>query len=160
VRRIDVDTALEMREAVLTEFAKADVVVKAAAVADFRPARRFDRKLKKEDLPEGEGLAIELVRNPDILAEISRQKGRRIVIGFAAESHDVLAAAQRKIQRKGCDLIVANDVSAEGSGFDVDTNAVSFVWPDGKVESLPPLSKAEVASRLLDQVRALRERQP
>jgi phosphopantothenoylcysteine decarboxylase / phosphopantothenate---cysteine ligase len=160
VRRIDVETALEMREAVLAEFAKADVVVKAAAVADFRPAQRADRKIKKEDLAEGEGLSLELVRNPDILEEISRQKGRRVVVGFAAESHDVLAAARRKVLRKGCDLIVANDVSAAGSGFDVDTNAVSFVWPDGEVESLPPLSKAEVATRLLDHVRGLRERRP
>ena len=96
------------------------------------------------------------MRNPDILAEISQQKGDRVIVGFAAESHDVLAAARRKLERKGCDLIVANDVSGTASGFDVDTNTVSFVWPNGDAESLPPLPKREVAARLLDRVRALR----
>lgn len=157
VRRVDVETALEMRDAVLMELPTIDVVVKAAAVGDFRAARREEHKIKKEDLPGDAGLSIELVRNPDILAEISREKGTRIVVGFAAESHDVLAAARRKIERKGCDLIVANDVSAPDSGFDVDINTVSFVWPNGETESLPPLPKAEVAARLLDRVRALRE---
>ncbi|MGH0030021.1 MAG: bifunctional phosphopantothenoylcysteine decarboxylase/phosphopantothenate--cysteine ligase CoaBC [Myxococcota bacterium] len=156
VRRVDVGTALEMRAAVLEELPKAQVVVKAAAVADFRAAETSSRKIRKEDLPEGEGLSIELVRNPDILAEICQQKGDRVVVGFAAESHDVLASARRKIARKGCDLIVANDVSDASSGFDVDTNTVSFVWPDGRDESLPPLPKHEVASRLLDRIRALR----
>ncbi len=78
-----------------------------------------------------------------------------MIVGFAAESHDVLASARRKLERKGCDLIVANDVSGSDSGFDVDTNTVSFVWPDGRAESLPPLPKHEVATRLLDRVRAL-----
>jgi len=157
VRRVTVETALEMREAVLRELPKADVVVKAAAVGDFRAARREERKIKKEDLAVGSGLSIDLVRNPDILEEISREKGTRIVVGFAAESHDVIDSARRKLRRKGCDLIVANDVSGDASGFDVDTNTVSFVWPSGETESLPPLPKAEVAARLLDRVRALRE---
>ncbi|HVH20133.1 MAG TPA: phosphopantothenoylcysteine decarboxylase [Myxococcota bacterium] len=99
---------------------------------------------------------MELVRNPDILAEVCRQKGDRLVVGFAAESHDVIASARRKLARKGCDLMVANDISQEGSGFDADQNAVSFVWPGGEVENLPPLAKSEVATRLLDRVRALR----
>jgi phosphopantothenoylcysteine decarboxylase/phosphopantothenate--cysteine ligase len=157
VRRVDVETALDMREAVLKELPKSDVVVKAAAVADFRAAERSERKIKKEDLEADAGLRLELVRNPDILEEVSRERGERIVVGFAAESHDVIEAARRKIQRKGCSLIVANDVSDASSGFDVDTNTVSFVWPSGEVESLPPLPKAEVAARLLDRVRSLRE---
>jgi phosphopantothenoylcysteine decarboxylase/phosphopantothenate--cysteine ligase len=95
------------------------------------------------------------VRNPDILAEICGLEGDRVVVGFAAESHDVLASARRKIRRKGCDLLVANDVSRHGSGFDADTNTVSFVWPDGEVEELPSLPKAEVASQLLDRVSKL-----
>ncbi len=155
VRRIDVETALEMRDAVLLELPKADVVIKAAAVADFRAAVVSERKIKKEDLGEGASLTLELVRNPDILAEICRQKGNRVIVGFAAESHDVLASARRKLERKGCDLIVANDVSGSESGFEVDTNTVSFVWPGGRAESLPPLPKHEVATRLLDRVRAL-----
>ena len=157
VRRIDVETALEMRDAVLGELPKADVVVKAAAVGDFRAADRAAHKIKKEELADGEGLTVELVRNPDILAEICRRKGTRVVVGFAAESHDVIEAARRKIARKGCDLLVANDVSGADSGFDVDTNTVSFVWPNEDVESLPPLPKSDVAGRLLDRVRALRE---
>ncbi len=155
VRRVDVGTALEMRDAVLAEFAAADVVVKAAAVADFRPAAASELKIRKEDLADGAGLSLELVRNPDILAEICRDKGKRVVVGFAAESHDVIATARSKIARKGCDLLVANDVSNADSGFDVDHNTVSFVWPAGDVESLPPLSKDEVAGHLLDRVTKL-----
>jgi phosphopantothenoylcysteine decarboxylase/phosphopantothenate--cysteine ligase len=157
VRRVDVDSALEMREAVLAELPKAQLVVKAAAVADFRPERPAERKIRKEDL-EGDGaFSIDLVRNPDILAEVCQRKEGRIVVGFAAESHDVIPAARRKLARKGCDLLVANDVSQADSGFDVDTNTVVFVWPDGDTESLPPLPKDEVARHLLDRIQKLRE---
>jgi phosphopantothenoylcysteine decarboxylase/phosphopantothenate--cysteine ligase len=104
VTRIDVESALDMRAAVLREQASAAIVVMAAAVADFRPASAVGRKIKKEDLAEGAGLTLELVANPDILAEISRERGARIVVGFAAETNDVLAAARRKLARKGCDL--------------------------------------------------------
>jgi phosphopantothenoylcysteine decarboxylase/phosphopantothenate--cysteine ligase len=132
-------------------------VVKAAAVADFRPANPREQKIKKEDLAEGEGLTLELVPNPDILAEICRSPGERVVVGFAAESRDVVEAARRKIVRKGCDLLVANDVSRSDAGFDVDTNAVHFVTPDGEVEDLPLLSKDEVAVHLIDRVVKLRD---
>lgn len=159
VRRVDVDTALEMRDAVLRELDAADVVVMSAAVADFRPARPAARKIKKEELDPGAGLQLELVANPDILAEISRERGARVVVGFAAESHDVLEAARRKLARKGCDLLVANDVSRADAGFDSDRNAVWFLSPDGQVEELPLLPKPEVAARLLDRVeKLLRER--
>jgi phosphopantothenoylcysteine decarboxylase/phosphopantothenate--cysteine ligase len=131
-------------------------VIKAAAVADYRPEVASDRKLKKEDLPSSGRLTLELVQNPDILAEISRDKGSRIVVGFAAESHDVLAAAQRKLARKGCDLIVANDISRTDSGFEVDRNAVLFVWPDQQVEELPLLEKSGVAAQLFDRLEKLR----
>jgi phosphopantothenoylcysteine decarboxylase/phosphopantothenate--cysteine ligase len=156
VRRIDVETALEMRDRVLEELAPATVVVMSAAVADFRPAAASPRKLRKEDLPADAGLTLELVRNPDILAEICRAEGRRVVVGFAAESHDVVASARRKLARKGCDLLVANDVSLAGSGFDADENSVLFVWPGGDVEELPRLPKSEVAAQLLDRVEKLR----
>lgn len=157
VRRVDVETALEMREAVLAELPRASVVVMAAAVADFRPEAPVAGKIKKESLAPEAGLSISLVRNPDILAEVAAAGGGRIVVGFAAESGDVVEAARRKLERKRCDLIVANDVSRAGSGFDVDTNAVWFVWPGGDVEELPLLSKREVAARLLDRVEKLRE---
>jgi len=156
VRRIDVETALEMREAVLAEFRSATVVVMAAAVGDFRPADPAARKIKKEDLPPGAGIQIHLVANPDILAEISRERGERVVVGFAAESHDVVEAARRKLERKGCDLMVANDISRRDAGFDSDQNAVILLSPGGDAEELPLLSKAEVAARILDRVEKLR----
>jgi phosphopantothenoylcysteine decarboxylase/phosphopantothenate--cysteine ligase len=157
VRRVDVESALEMRDAVRAELGAATVVVMAAAVADFRPAAPADRKIKKEELPEGAGLTLELVPNPDILAEVSAERGARVVVGFAAESHDVVEAARRKLRRKGCDLIVANDVSRSDAGFEADENAVWLVWPGGDVEELPLLPKQEVARRLLDRVEKLRE---
>ena len=155
VTRVDVETALEMRDAVAHAFEGASVLVMSAAVADFRPAERQARKIKKEDLDEGAGLALELVRNPDILAELSAVRGDRIVVGFAAESHDVVEAARRKLARKGCDLLVANDVSREDAGFETDENAVHLFTPDGQVDELPLLPKAEVAARILDRVEKL-----
>jgi phosphopantothenoylcysteine decarboxylase/phosphopantothenate--cysteine ligase len=161
VRRVDVETALEMRDAVRAELATCTIFVAAAAVADFRPVAAAPHKIKKEQLGEGEGLVLELVPNPDILAEVgaasAREGGGRIVVGFAAESRDLVAAARRKLARKGCDLVVANDVTRAGAGFDADTNAVTFVWPGGEVEELPLLSKREVAERLLERVGKLRE---
>ncbi|HEY8123001.1 MAG TPA: bifunctional phosphopantothenoylcysteine decarboxylase/phosphopantothenate--cysteine ligase CoaBC [Myxococcota bacterium] len=157
VRRIDVESALDMREAVLREQTSAAIVVMAAAVADFRPASTAGRKIKKEDLADGSGITLELVANPDILAEISRERGARVVVGFAAESHDVLAAARRKLARKGCDLLVANDISRSDAGFDTDQNAVMLLTPDGQVEELPLLPKREVAARIFDRIEKLRE---
>ena len=157
VTRIDVESALDMRTAVLREQASAAIVVMAAAVGDFRPAQAAARKLKKEDLAESAGLTLELVANPDILAEISRERGERLVVGFAAESHDVLAAARRKLARKGCDLLVANDISRSDSGFETDQNAVLLLTPDGQVEELPLLPKSEVAARIFDRIEKLRE---
>jgi phosphopantothenoylcysteine decarboxylase/phosphopantothenate--cysteine ligase len=156
VRRLDVETALEMRAAVLAELPRASVVVMAAAVADFRPADPVAGKIKKEELPAGAGLELRLVQNPDILAEISRERGARIVVGFAAESRDVIANARRKLARKGCDLIVANDVSRSDAGFEADRNAVALVAPGGEVEELPLLDKREVAARIWDRIEKLR----
>ncbi len=157
VERIDVETSLEMRDAVLADFERAAIVIMAAAVADFRPAEASERKIKKEDLAEDAGLQLQLVRNPDILAEISAERGNRIVVGFAAESHDVLAAARRKLKRKGCDLLVANDISRADAGFETDENAVILLTPDGASEELPLLPKPEVAARIFDRIEKLRE---
>jgi phosphopantothenoylcysteine decarboxylase/phosphopantothenate--cysteine ligase len=160
VERLDVETAQEMWSAVMEQLPRVTIVVKAAAVADFRPAVASERKLKKEDLPEGAGLTLELERTPDILAELCRKKGERTVVGFAAESHDLVEAARRKLARKGCDLLVANDVSREDSGFDADRNSVVFVWPGGDIEELPSLPKRAVAAQLLDRVEKLRAGKP
>ena len=143
--------------AVLAEFEDASIVIKAAAVADFRPANATPQKIKKESLGEGGRLTLELVQNPDILREISARKGDRTIVGFAAESHDVVAAAKRKLLRKGCDLIVANDISRADAGFEADENAVFFVWPSGEIESLSLLPKSAVAAELFDRIEKLRE---
>jgi len=159
VERIDVGTAAQMRDAVLAELPAATIVIKAAAVADFRPAHAEERKIKKEALEEGSGLHLELVPTVDILREVCASEGERIVVGFAAESHDVAGAAKRKIARKGCDLLVANDISRTDAGFGTDDNAVLFVTPGGEVEELPLLPKREVAAQLFDRIEKLaRER--
>ena len=165
VRRVDVESALEMREAVRAEAPGAAVVVMSAAVADFRPARPQSHKIKKEELAEDAGLHIELLRNPDILAELCAARPAAapgappapIVVGFAAESRNLLAAARRKLARKGCDLLVANDIRQPGGGFESDENAVVLLDAAGGAEELPRLPKAEVAAHLWDRVEKLRE---
>jgi phosphopantothenoylcysteine decarboxylase/phosphopantothenate--cysteine ligase len=152
---IHVETAEEMFRAVLAELEIAHVVIKAAAVADYRPKQRADRKIKKEQaLPE-----ITLEPTPDILAEIGKRKGSRILVGFAAETEDLVANARKKLERKHLDLMVANDVGKPGAGFDVDTNVVKILDASGGVEALPLLSKREVADRILDRVAALLTKQ-
>ncbi len=149
VEFVGVTTAMEMHDAVLSRAASADVIIKAAAVADFRPAERNGQKVKKG----GEEQAVlSLQRNPDILAELGRLKGQQLLVGFAAETDDLLANAGKKLETKNLDLIVANDVSQPGSGFDGDTNAVQLLYRDGQREELPLMSKDEVAWALLDRI--------
>jgi len=131
---------------------QADLIIKAAAVADFRPAVRGDQKVKKGS---AETTTIELQRNPDILAELGQQKGSRVLIGFAAETEELLKHAREKLASKNLDMIVANDVTQEGAGFNGDTNIVRFLSADGNVEELPQMTKAEVAELLLDRATAL-----
>jgi phosphopantothenoylcysteine decarboxylase/phosphopantothenate--cysteine ligase len=138
----------------------ATIVIKAAAVADFRPEVPEAKKIKKESLESESGITLRLVTNPDILAEVCAQKGDRIVVGFAAESENVVQAGLRKLQKKGCDLLVANDISREDAGFNVDTNAVYILSPDGEVEEIPLSSKREIASQVLDRVEKLRSEKP
>lgn len=158
VLRRDVKTALEMRDALREAVDGADILVMAAAVSDFRPAAPRERKLKKEELGGRDRIALELERNPDILAELSAERPQLVVVGFAAETGDPVPSARRKLEAKRCDLMVANDVSRAGAGFGVDTNAVSLVWPGGEVEELPVLDKREVARHLLDRIEKLLER--
>ncbi len=146
---VKVTTALEMLEAVLSRSSGADAIVKAAAVADYRPARREHLKVKKGDASEG---SISLQRNPDILAELGKLKGDRVLIGFAAETNDLLVNAGKKLAEKNLDMIVANDVSMPGAGFDSDTNVVQFLHRNGQVEKLPEMSKSEVADLLVDRI--------
>ncbi len=151
VRRVDVETALQMREATLAHAEGQALIVMTAAVGDYRPADVAPHKLKKDAL--GDAPSLLLTRNPDILAELA---GRApVVVGFAAETEDVERHATAKLRAKGCDLIVANDVSEAGSGFGTDTNRVLIVGRDGAVESLPQLTKDEVADRILDRAARL-----
>ncbi|MCH4084204.1 MAG: bifunctional phosphopantothenoylcysteine decarboxylase/phosphopantothenate--cysteine ligase CoaBC [Olsenella sp.] len=153
VDRVDVVSARQMHDAALSSFSDADVAICAAAVADYTPAEPADHKLKKahEHLD-----SIRLVETADILAELSAVKGARKVVGFAAETHDLMANAQAKLARKGCDMIVANDVSRADSTFGSDTDRVAFVYAD-HVEQLDTLPLASVASELLDRVGTLLE---
>jgi phosphopantothenoylcysteine decarboxylase/phosphopantothenate--cysteine ligase len=152
VQRIDVRTAEEMLRAVNENFEKATIAIFAAAVADYRPAKSFDQKIKREKEP----LTITLEPNADILATVAKNKGNRLVVGFAAETERVAENARKKLTAKNADIIVANDVTAEGAGFDVDTNVVTLFSRDGRDVALPRMSKTEVAHRILDEVVRLR----
>jgi len=156
VARIDVETAREMREAVLGALERATIVVLAAAVADYAPVRAEDRKLKRE---KADALTLELVRNPDILAEVVQKRGTRTIVGFAAETDHLLENARGKLARKGCDLIVANDVSRSDIGFDVDRNEVVIVGPGpDELREIPAGPKSEIAARILERVLEVRRR--
>jgi phosphopantothenoylcysteine decarboxylase/phosphopantothenate--cysteine ligase len=152
VRVIAVESAVEMGRALRAEYLRATVLVMAAAVADYRPTTVLDRKHKKA----GGEWTLALTRNADILSGLARQKGRRVVVGFAAETHDVVAGARRKLREKQLDLVVANDVTAEGAGFGTDTNVVRLIDAGGGDDALPVLPKDEVAGRIFDWVVARR----
>lgn len=152
VETIQVASAQEMYQVVMEQADKADLVIKAAAVADFRPVARGEQKVKKG---ASGAMAIELQRNPDILAALGENKGSRVLVGFAAETEDLLKHAREKLTKKNLDMIVANDVTQAGAGFDGDTNIVRFLSADGAVEELPQMSKQAVAEALLDRVAAL-----
>jgi phosphopantothenoylcysteine decarboxylase/phosphopantothenate--cysteine ligase len=152
VERVDVRSAEEMHRAVAQRIAGTSIAILAAAVADYRPVEQHAEKIKKGNAP----LTISLEATTDILAEVARNKGQRIVVGFAAETDHVAENARKKLSAKNADLIVANDVTAEGAGFDHDTNVVTLFSRDGRDLALPKLSKSEVAQRILDEVVRLR----
>jgi phosphopantothenoylcysteine decarboxylase/phosphopantothenate--cysteine ligase len=145
VETIPVQSAKEMKDAVVKATAKTDVLIMAAAVADYMPKTVAAQKIKKG---EG-GLTLELVKTPDIISEV---KGTFLKIGFAAETEDLIANAKKKLTNKALDMIVANDVSVKGTGFGADTNKVTILKKDGKQEDLPLMSKREVADKILDHV--------
>ena len=149
VRLLAVRRAVEMRDAVVAECADADAVIMAAAVADYQPAEAVGQKIKRRQ----EGLSLSMVRTPDILADVGRREGL-VKVGFAAESEDLLPNARAKLKEKGLELIVANEITAEGSVFGSDTNKVTILDGEGE-EELPLMTKYEVAARVLDRVAAL-----
>ncbi len=146
VEMVDVGTAQQMYEAVQKAVAKADALIMAAAVADYRPVRASESKIKRQQVSE---LILELERTPDILGQV---KGDFLRVGFAAESENLVANAKEKLHKKKLDLVVGNDITAAGSGIGADTNQVVIINREDKVEKLPLLPKREVADRILDKV--------
>ncbi|TKD71710.1 bifunctional phosphopantothenoylcysteine decarboxylase/phosphopantothenate--cysteine ligase CoaBC [Pseudalkalibacillus hwajinpoensis] len=151
VKRIDVVTADDMFQAVIKAADLADVVIKAAAVADYRPALVSSEKVKKSD----DAIAIEMERTKDILWTLGQMKTNQILVGFAAESERLDEYAQKKLKKKNLDLICANNIKAEGAGFDKDTNVMTLMRKDGERVELPLQSKHEAANRILDEVKRL-----
>lgn len=148
VQVVPVTTAMEMQEAVATHVAGCDVVIKAAAVADYRPVQRNELKIKKNS----ESVTLELVKNPDILAGLAALKKRPFLVGFAAETNAVAAHAQEKLTAKKLDIIVANDVSQPDAGFNVDTNRATLLFKDGSSQEYSLMSKQQLAIAILDQI--------
>lgn len=147
VLRIDVDSAEQMHQATMDNLANCDIFIGAAAVADYRPARIVNQKIKKS----AEAISIELIRNPDIIAEVASHQQRPFTVGFAAETQDVISYAQGKLEKKNLDLIIANDVSNTEIGFNSDDNAVTVIWNGGE-KALPLASKQQLSRCLLSEI--------
>ena len=149
VEFIGVESAAEMRDAVMEHFSEADMIIKAAAVADYRVRNASDQKIKKND----EELTLVLEKNPDILKELGEKKRTgQILVGFAAETQNLLEYARAKLEKKNLDMIVANDVSRKDAGFNTDTNVVKLLYRNGTIEELPIMTKHKLADELLNRV--------
>jgi len=148
---ISVETAEQMHRAVLELYPKSDIVIKAAAVADYRPRVEFAQKIKKKE----SFLTLELEKTPDILLELGKLKQHQILVGFAAETEKLLEHAREKILKKNLDLLVANDVTLSGAGFGSDTNIASILYSDGRTENLPQMDKSELSCIIWDRIVAL-----
>ena len=142
---IKVESAEQMREKVLAEYDSVDAVIMSAAVSDYRVKNVAAQKIKKDN----ENLTLELVKNPDILKELGQRKKNQLLVGFAAETQNVIEYAKNKIVEKNLDLIVANDVSQEGAGFSVDTNIISIITRAGQIENFPQMPKSELAEEII-----------
>ena len=148
---IKIESANDMYEAVLENLDENDVVIKSAAVADYKPKNYSNKKIKKSD----DDLVIELDRNKDIAQEIGKIKNNKILVGFAAETNDLIENASLKIKKKNLDFIVANDLTKEGAGFGVDTNIVKIIDKEGNITEYPKMKKEEVANIILDKIKEL-----
>ncbi|MCE5309466.1 MAG: bifunctional phosphopantothenoylcysteine decarboxylase/phosphopantothenate--cysteine ligase CoaBC [Acidobacteriales bacterium] len=152
VKLVKVTTAVEMHDAVIENLDPATIIIKAAAVADYHLARIPDQKVKKT----AARLSLDLDPTPDILAEVGRRKGDRLLVGFAAETERLVEESRRKLKSKNCDMVVGNLVSQDGVGFDSDTNEVVLVMSTGEMVELPRASKREIADQILDEIIKLR----
>ncbi len=144
-----IESAREMLELAMKYYPQTDVVIKAAAVADYRPQNVSEIKIKKKN---DDALELVLEKNPDILATLGWEKSHQFLVGFAAETNDLIANAKEKINKKNLDMIVANDVTLPGAGFNTDTNIVKFIYPDGHILELDKMTKKEIANILLDTI--------
>ena len=148
VKLVKVETAEEMRAAVLNEFDLVDAVIMSAAVSDYRVRNVAAQKIKKS----AETLTLELVKNPDILKELGQLKKSQVLIGFAAETENLIEYAQKKLDEKNLEMIVANNVAEEGAGFAVETNIATLIYRNGRIENFPKMSKAELAEKIISRV--------
>lgn len=148
VQAVKVETTREMLDACLAAYPDVDIVIKAAAVADYRPRDVAEQKIKKKT---DDAMTVVMDKNPDILKTLGAAKTHQVLIGFAAETQNLLANAQEKVVKKNLDMIVANDVTAAGAGFNTDTNIVKFLFADGELQSLEQMPKTEVANRILNE---------
>ena len=148
---IKIESAQDMYKAVINNLNENDVIIKSAAVADYKPKNYSEQKIKKSD----DDLIIELDRNKDIAYEIGKIKNNKILIGFAAETNDILDNAMKKIKKKNLDFIVANDLTKEGAGFGSDTNIVKIIDKEGNITDYPKMKKEEVANVILDKIKSL-----
>jgi len=148
---IRVRTAKEMHKAVMDNYKKAAIIIKAAAVADYSPQISAAEKIKKDK----KTLSLELKNNPDIIADLGRNKGGRILVGFAMETQNLLVNARGKLKKKNMDLIVANNLREEGAGFRTDTNIITIIDRTGKAESFDKITKIEAADAILDRVKKI-----
>ena len=154
VKAIKVETTNEMLEACLESYDKVDLVIKAAAVADYRPRDVAEQKIKKKT---DDALTVVMDKNPDILKTLGAKKTHQVLVGFAAETQNLLENARDKVVKKNLDMIVANDVTAAGAGFNADTNIVKFLFANGEVRSLEQMPKVDVANCILDEALKIRE---
>lgn len=150
VKRIEVGSALEMYDAVHQHFEQADVVIKSAAVADFRPSQISSQKIKKN----GDHMILELVPNPDILKSLGERKTHQVLVGFAAETQNVIEYAKEKIKKKHLDFIVANNISVKDAGFKGDTNIVTLIDKEGRIMAYEKMSKSKLGHIILDKVKS------
>ena len=150
---ISIESADDLYENLVGEFDSNDVVIQSAAVADYKPKSYSDKKIKKKD----SDLSIELCRNKDIAQELGKIKGDKVLVGFAAETNDVLENAAKKVKKKNLDFIVANDLTMQGAGFSTETNIVKIIEADGSIKEYPKLLKSEVGDIILDKVRDILE---
>lgn len=154
VKVVNVETTQEMLDACLAAYEAMDIVIKAAAVADYRPRDVADQKIKKKT---DDALTIVMDKNPDILKTLGAKKTHQVLVGFAAETQNLLVNAREKVVKKNLDMIVANDVTATGAGFNADTNIVKFLFAEGDTQELEQMAKTEVADRILDEALRIRE---